>query len=73
MIAAFPDATPTTIDAGELGREKQPGVEECVKWFYELLREHAGGTFRREAGRWGCMTYCRAALIRRCTAGPTAA
>lgn len=44
MIAAFPDATPTTIDAGELGGEKQPGVEECVKWFYELLRDHAGGT-----------------------------
>ena len=19
--------------------------KECVKWFYELLREHAGGTF----------------------------
>jgi len=30
MIAAHPEANRTTIDAGELGGEKQPGVEECV-------------------------------------------
>ncbi|MFJ2758760.1 hypothetical protein ACIO3S_24390 [Nocardioides sp. NPDC087217] len=45
VIAAFSDATPMTIDVGELGGEEQPGVEECLNWFLELLREHAGGTF----------------------------
>jgi hypothetical protein len=43
MIAAYPGATPTSIDAGELGDQTRPGIEEAVTRFYELLREHAGG------------------------------
>lgn len=66
MIAAFPGATPQTIDRHELGGETRIGVEDGVKWFYELLRLTRLRTSMRSRPR-ACMTSSRRGPTRACT------